>query len=76
MNITAQIKLGRLRVAAMKIRTGRWTAFGTRFRAASGESIIAPRNPRIVATKAIFIVSNIPMNALEQKKPMLASHAG
>jgi hypothetical protein len=37
---------------------------------------MAPTKPRIVATKAIFMVSNMPMKALEQKNPMLDSHAG
>jgi hypothetical protein len=60
----------------MKIRTGMYTDFGTRLRAANGESKMAPTKPRIVATKAIFMVSNMPMKALEQKNPMLDSHAG
>ena len=61
MKITAQIKLGRLRVAAIKIRTGYEMAAGTRFFAASGDNSIEPINPNTVATKAIFIVSIIPI---------------
>ena len=68
--------LGRLLVAASNILTGIYTQTDARFLAANGDNVMAITNPRMVATKAIFKVSSIPMYALEQKNSKLASHSG
>jgi hypothetical protein len=68
--------LGRLLVAASNIRTGIYTQTDVKFFAANGEIVIAITNPRMVATKAIFNVSSIPMYAFEQKNPKLDLHLG
>ena len=68
--IIAQIMLGRLLVRARNNRVGTNMNLGTKFLAAKDENNIAPINPKIVATKAILRVSNIPVYAFEQKNPI------
>jgi len=60
-NTIAHIMLGRLLVNDKNILVGINTDFGTKFFAANEENIIAPMKPKIVATKAIFNVSSIPV---------------
>ena len=53
--------LGKLRVAAKTILVGIEIHNGAKLRAAIGERKIANEKPRTVATKAILIVSSIPI---------------
>ena len=59
--IIAQMMLGKLRVAANRILVGTEIHNGAKFRAASGERMMAIEKPKTVATKAILMVSSIPM---------------
>ena len=59
-NKMAQMRLGKLRTAERKIRTGSAMDRGIKFRAASEERVIAPTKPKTVETNAILIVSIMP----------------
>ena len=72
----AQMSDGRLRIAESTIRKTKAMGIGIRFLAAKDERESAPMNPRIVATKAILMVSTIPMYPTEQKNSMSFSHTG